>query len=51
MIYKYKNENKQRNPYVAILFDRELPFKHRVERDRKNEYQRHPKHLRKDNNE
>ncbi len=29
---------------VTILFERELPFKHRIERDRKNAYQRRAKH-------
>jgi len=54
MIFKYKNDTKQRNPMVSILFERELPFNHRVERDRKNNYQRRAKHqhqLNKDNNE
>lgn len=46
MIFKFKNKEKQRNPWVTVLFDRELPFKHRVERDRKNNYQRRAKHVR-----
>ena len=35
--------NKRRNPYAKALFDQELPFKHRVEKDAMT-YQRKQKH-------
>jgi hypothetical protein len=42
-----KQRETRRNKFAAEMFNTDAPFKHRVERDRKNDYCRHLKHEKK----